>query len=136
MNGAGFHDNFAWGTLVIDPGATLDLTAGSGDALYVNSLQGLDVSGDTVTNIDGAPGLFVYYDSTEGLFLHGDYKLTGGGELIAMNATNAIPEPSTWTMMLIGCVGLGIVGYRASRRTATAAQAGGQAGNVTSVIAA
>jgi hypothetical protein len=28
-----------------------------------------------------------------------------------------VPEPSTWTMMLLGFAGLGFVGYRASRKT-------------------
>jgi hypothetical protein len=32
-----------------------------------------------------------------------------------------VPEPSTWALMLIGFAGLGYVGYRTSRRTATAA---------------
>ena len=36
----------------------------------------------------------------------------------------AVPEPSTWAMMLAGFVGLGFVGYRRARRTgATAASA-------------
>jgi hypothetical protein len=30
----------------------------------------------------------------------------------------AVPEPSTWAMMLLGFAGLGFAGYRASRRTA------------------
>jgi hypothetical protein len=34
---------------------------------------------------------------------------------------NAVPEPSTWAMMLLGLAGLGFAGYRASRRTAAAA---------------
>jgi PEP-CTERM motif len=33
----------------------------------------------------------------------------------------AVPEPSSWAMMLVGFAGLGIVGYRATRRTAAAA---------------
>ena len=30
----------------------------------------------------------------------------------------AVPEPSTWAMMVVGFAGLGFAGYRASRRTA------------------
>ena len=30
---------------------------------------------------------------------------------------STVPEPSTWTLMLLGFVGLGFAGYRASRRT-------------------
>jgi PEP-CTERM motif len=32
----------------------------------------------------------------------------------------AVPEPSTWAMMLIGFASLGFVGYRASRKSAAA----------------
>jgi PEP-CTERM motif len=31
----------------------------------------------------------------------------------------AVPEPSTWAMMLVGFAGLGYAGFRASRRPAT-----------------
>ena len=33
----------------------------------------------------------------------------------------AVPEPSTWAMILLGFVGLGFAGRRASRRQAAAA---------------
>jgi hypothetical protein len=33
----------------------------------------------------------------------------------------AVPEASTWAMMLVGFAGLGLAGYRASRKTAPAA---------------
>jgi hypothetical protein len=39
---------------------------------------------------------------------------------ITGHSVPVIPEPSTWAMMLLGFVGLGFVGYRTSRRTATA----------------
>jgi hypothetical protein len=35
-----------------------------------------------------------------------------------VSATEIIPEPSTWAMMLIGFAGLGFAGYRVSRRKA------------------
>jgi hypothetical protein len=34
---------------------------------------------------------------------------------------DAVPEPSTWAMMLIGFAGLGGAAYRSTRRTAAAA---------------
>jgi hypothetical protein len=118
QNGAGFSNNFAWGSLVIDPGNTLDLAAGSGDALYAFFLQGLNISGNTITNIDGTPGLFLYYDATDNPFLNGNYNLTGGGELIALNGPPPqTPEPSTWFLMASG-LGL-LVGRRRWRAICT-----------------
>jgi hypothetical protein len=35
--------------------------------------------------------------------------------------SSAIPEPSTWVMMLIGFGGLGLAGWRASRKRVAAA---------------
>lgn len=104
QNGAGFSNNFAWGTLALDPGNTLDLVLGSGDALYAFILQGLMISGNTITNIDGTPGLFLYYDAADNPSLNGNYNLTGGGELIAAAGPAATPEPST---LLLFASGLG-----------------------------
>jgi hypothetical protein len=92
QSGAGFGDNFAWGALQIDPGNTLDLAAGSGNALYVGSLSGLVIAGDTITNLDGSPGLFIYYNPADNPSLSGDYSLTGGGELAPASASE-LPEP-------------------------------------------
>ena len=40
----------------------------------------------------------------------------GFGNYLALSPV--VPEPSTWTMMLLGFAGLGFVGYRASRKSA------------------
>jgi len=45
--------------------------------------------------IDGAPGLFIYYDAADNPPLDGDYTLKGGGELIAASVAAQTPEPST-----------------------------------------
>lgn len=102
VSGAGFANNFAWGTLVIDAGNILDLGTGSGDALYVNFLQGLDISSSLITNIDGAAGLFMYYNAADNPFLQGNYNLEGGGELIAANGSAPTPEPATLLLMAGG----------------------------------
>ena len=113
-SGAGFSNNFAWGTLALDPGNTLDLVLGSGDALYAFILQGLIISGNTITNIDGTPGLFLYYDAADNPSLNGNYNLTGGGELIAANGPAATPEPTT---LLLFASGLGsLIARRRWRR--------------------
>jgi hypothetical protein len=38
-----------------------------------------------------------------------------------MKVSSAVPEPSTWAMMLLGFEGLGYAGYRTSRRAAATA---------------
>ena len=45
----------------------------------------------------------------------GAFVLTRAGEATFTAATTAIPEPSSWAMMLIGFAGLGYVGYRRAR---------------------
>ena len=46
----------------------------------------------------------------------GAFVLTSVGESATFTAaTSAIPEPSTWAMMLIGFAGLGYAGYRRAR---------------------
>ena len=45
----------------------------------------------------------------------GAFVLTSVGEFTFTAATSAIPEPSTWAMMLIGFAGLGYAGYRRAR---------------------
>lgn len=46
-----------------------------------------------------------------------NYPIEESGSL----SVTATPEPSTWVMMLLGFVGLGYAGYRASRGSRTAA---------------
>jgi PEP-CTERM motif len=42
--------------------------------------------------------------------------ITVGDEGLAKDSTASVPEPSTWTMLLLGFAGLGFVGYRQTRR--------------------
>jgi hypothetical protein len=53
--------------------------------------------------------------SNPGAFGVGTFTLTA-----ATGTLSAVPEASTWAMMVIGFVGLGIAGYRASQKRATA----------------
>jgi phospholipase/lecithinase/hemolysin len=52
---------------------------------------------------------------------------TAAGHLLtaefALDALNAVPEASTWAMMLVGFAGLGFAGYRRSRKCAITANA-------------
>ena len=49
----------------------------------------------------------------------GAFVLTSVGDATFTAATNAIPEPSSWAMMLIGFAGLGYAGYRRARAART-----------------
>jgi hypothetical protein len=51
-------------------------------------------------------------------FPHPPFSSLRAGSTISLGvSSNAIPEPSTWAMMLLGFAGLGFAGYRASRRS-------------------
>jgi hypothetical protein len=57
----------------------------------------------------GAPGDYSLYESN----LAGDYPIAiSGGSL----DPHAVPEPSTWAMMLIGLAGVGFAAYRRGRK--------------------
>ena len=57
----------------------------------------------------GAPGDYSLYEWN----LAGDYPIAIDGG--SMDPT-AVPEPSTWVMMLIGLAGLGSAAYRRGRK--------------------
>jgi hypothetical protein len=127
---AGFGDNFAWDILRIGSSDVLDLEIGSGSALYVNFLDGLVTSGNLVTNIFGGPDLFLYYDMANNPFLHGNYLLQGGGELIAFGDVNGggndVPEPPTLALVLAGLSFAASAGWCRRRRGAIATTSKGQ----------
>jgi hypothetical protein len=57
----------------------------------------------------GAPGNYSLYESN----LAGDYPIAiSGGSL----DPHAVPEPSTWAMMLIGLAGIGFAAYRRGQK--------------------
>ncbi|HEY5204664.1 MAG TPA: PEP-CTERM sorting domain-containing protein [Roseiarcus sp.] len=47
-----------------------------------------------------------------------DLSIFGDGTFVIGGAVETVPEPSTWTMMAIGFAGLGVMGWRGSRKTA------------------
>lgn len=70
-----------------------------------------------VYSFDLDTGTFVptqlHFGVSDGIFCDnsGEYNIT---------VTAAVPEPSTWAMMILGFVGLGMVAYRRDRRAAPA----------------
>ena len=116
--GSGYTNNFAWGTLdLTNTSGVLSLGTGNAsftDALYVDALLGVTVSGDTVTNIAGN-GLNLYYLSSDPANSYlGDqtYALSGGGSLIPVSA---VPLPAAVWLFGPGLLGLlGIARRRAA----------------------
>jgi hypothetical protein len=93
-------------------------TGGNSEAVL---LDGTD-SAPTQTEVDTAL-IFGDYFFTEALLrLQGVLEGKPGWTLYSWNrgpvfsSLNAVPEPSTWAMMLLGFAGCSIAGYRASRR--------------------
>ena len=84
---AGYTDNFAWGTLHIANGNTVHLFDGNaapGAALYVQSITGVDLDADNVTNIEGN-SINIYYLSfleDNAYLAETTYTLENGGFLI------------------------------------------------------
>jgi PEP-CTERM motif len=78
---------------------------------YVGGNPGLhDAQGGTLDfgNLDGANSLMIFYADRARVGAVLDLDLTGA-------TVSAVPEPSTWAMMLIGFAGIGFVVYRRSR---------------------
>ena len=67
---------------------------------------------DVYSNGGSGPGLYGALVLADGVVVDG----TSGGGL----SLTAVPEPSTWAMMMLGFAGLGFAGYRKARKTATA----------------
>jgi hypothetical protein len=102
-------------------GETFDIV-GTGDGL-TNGLTALSLDGRGCGAVGGG------FECNGGAFF--DFfslsvvpgTLVGGlnpEDLVLSVTTTAVPEPSTWAMMLAGFAGLGALVYRASRKTAAA----------------
>lgn len=91
---SGFAENFAWGRLEIalDNAVTLvDGNATPGGALYAGEVVGAQLSGGTISNVFGAPGLTIYYDPAlpANDYLGGaGYGLTDAGNLTPLGAAS------------------------------------------------
>jgi uncharacterized protein (TIGR03118 family) len=83
---------------------------------FVGTLDGTDGS---PLVIDGLWGLTIGNGSAAGGSLDTLFFTAGPNhEMDGLFGSLAVPEPSTWAMLLFGFAGLGLAGYRVSRRTA------------------
>ena len=107
---AGYLNNFAWGCLNIEGSLTLfDGNSEAGGALYVNTLTGLDILDGIIMNIlldESETDLFnIYYlaDLADNAYLGGlTYDLAGGGSLIGISNSAAVPVPGSLFLLLSG----------------------------------
>jgi PEP-CTERM motif len=132
LSGVTFNDGTtATGSLTIDVillPADAFLTAFDIVTAAAGSLPGETYQGSTsqvCCNFDlSAPGALLHL-SVSGLSLSGassvsGYEVDGGNfRLIASGSlTSAVPEPSTWVMMILGFAGVGFMAYRRKSKPA------------------
>jgi hypothetical protein len=95
----------------------VDLTSSNVDGPFVSWASTSDVSGVGVAeNYNSSLATFLSFFPNQGVppfAIDFAYKMEVTG--------TAVPEPSTWAMMLLGFAGLGCAGYWASRRTGAGA---------------
>ena len=136
-------DFTAWSLELNGNGASYHIASSDVGAVVWGS--GTDVTASATRlyfNFSGPPGFLVFQDgfssgehyycdqSVSGACLNGasvvpvfyadpstQVILPTGNQIIG---TSAVPEPSTWAMLLIGFAGLGIAAYRRSRKDRTA----------------
>jgi PEP-CTERM motif len=88
----------AWGApALIVPAGYVSGTSLSGSSIF---------DGVTIASLGLTPGTYVYTWGT-----------SADADSLTVNI-EAVPEPSTWTMMLLGFAGLGFAGHRRGRRLA------------------
>jgi PEP-CTERM motif len=100
------------GKLMLSGGGPLD-----GATLMVT----LGESPSTGTTTITADGSVFKIDSFFDVFIDVSLPSAGLSTSVGPIPLVAVPEPSTWALMLLGFVGLAFTGYRASRKTTTAA---------------
>jgi hypothetical protein len=110
------------GTQTYDTTFTLDIAftapAGSGSNTFDADVTGtVHGNGGSVTiNFDNTPETFNYSGGSFTVAVHdltidlGDPNITG-----TITLTAAVPEPSTWAMMVLGFAGVGFMTYRRKR---------------------
>ena len=117
-NGTATYDT----SFVLDISFSLPVGTTPGSDLFDATLSGAVHGGDgSVTiNFDNAAQTFDFGNggsftvSVNDLTLNlGDPNLTG---TITLTSVSAVPEPSTWAMMLLGFAGIGFLGYRRSQK--------------------
>jgi hypothetical protein len=92
-----------------------DITIGSDGSSLVDG--GGDAHGNGTLTVQGAKAVF---EVANGQFFVdlGNFDVVNWGNIYSFTNENPppAPEPSTWAMMLLGFAGLGLMGYRQTKR--------------------
>ena len=66
-------------------------------------------------------GTFIATSETTTLNFNTLFGQNNGGIMLDAVAVQAVPEPGTWAMMLLGFAGIGFLAYRRAKKSAVAA---------------
>lgn len=126
---AGATDPNAYAYVPESGGTTTAIFASSG---FVATAAGLTIPGFNAVNGDQTHNTFAgfasFYTAAETFGVGGPaVTIFGSGSIVCTGAsctvTPGVPEPSTWTMMLLGFAGFGLMAARKRRRRAAVAAA-------------
>ena len=90
---------------------------GTGTADIMFTVAGIDFS-DFVKSTNGHPSVFFAIDVLGTNGKTGDIGSEFSGAVVTATVA-AVPEPSTWAMMLLGFIGVGFTAYRRRNTTTT-----------------
>lgn len=96
---------------------------------FLGHFSALVFSGNTLTAITANAGTYPNPNAIlftgNGLqfqyFLNGDPQVLQIGTVLVTQVAPAVPEPSTWAMMILGFAGVGFMAYRRRKQVARAA---------------
>jgi hypothetical protein len=122
VSGKTYLFSFAYGN---NPGSTADTGAAADFHIYgASPLLAGSVSHDTseIGNLNWSiyTGTFVADSSLTGLRFNTTFGINNGGILLDAVSISAVPEASTWIMMLIGFAAVGFAAYRRTKKAALA----------------
>ena len=122
-----------FGTAIVD--AVGGIAVGEGSDLSAGSTFDFRFQGDLLLGVISSPaggevtvnGVEMLFESSNDAVINLgsnfgpniDLTINGFGAFVIGGVVEAVPEPSTWALMLLGFAGLGFIGYRTNSRWPT-----------------